>query len=190
MSSGARGVEASRALAASAYRSLIRAVLGPRARSDGYSRAVGRAGRIAILPTVPTVLTAAHIDARAGRSPRPRARAGWRRRRRPDARQRAVPSSRFHRPMPRRRHIFNRAHADPSGVEARHARAAVGYLDGAAAAAAVEKRAASRPRFAPTASEATSRARWTTPSSAIAPPPSVSSRFIPSSVDVERARAS
>ena len=138
MPSGARGVEASRALAASAYRSLIRAVSGPRARGATAIRAPSDASEASpsSAPSPPSSPPPISTRARGVLLDRTRvlARADAPSRR-PAFIARCLVAATF----------FNRAHADPSGVEARHARAAVGYLDGAAKRRRrVEKRAASR----------------------------------------------
>ena len=193
MPSGARGVEASRALAASAYRSLIRAVSGPRARGATAIRAPSDAS-----------------DASPSSAPSPssspppistRARGVLLDRARVLARAAAADPTRADAPSRRRAFIarclvaatfFNRAHADPSGVEARHARAAVGYLDGAAKRRRlVEKRAASRralraARVRSDVSRALDDAFERDRAAAIGFPRGL----FPSSVDVERARAS
>ena len=193
MPSGARGVEASRALAASAYRSLIRAVSGPRARGATAIRAPSDAS-----------------DASPSSAPCPssspppistRARGVLLDRARVLARAAAADPTRADAPSRRRAFIarclvaatfFNRAHADPSGVEARHARAAVGYLDGAAKRRRlVEKRAASRrtlraARVRSDVSRALDDAFERDRAAAIGFPRGL----FPSSVDVERARAS
>ena len=194
MPSGARGVEASRALAASAYRSLIRAVSGPRARGATAIRAPSDASDASpsSAPSPPSspppistrargvLLDRARVLARAAAAADPtRADAPSRRR---AFIARCLVAATF----------FNRAHADPSGVEARHARAAVGYLDGAAKRRRlVEKRAASRralraARVRSDVSRALDDAFERDRAAAIGFPRGL----FPSSVDVERARAS
>ena len=192
MSSGARGVEASRALAASAYRSLIRAVSGPRARGATAIRAPSDAS-----PSSAPCLSSSPppISTRARGVLLDRARVLAR------AAATAADPTRADEPSRRRAFIarclvaatfFNRAHADPSGVEARHARAAVGYLDGAAKRRRrVEKRAASRralraDRVRSDVSRALDDAFERDRAAAIGFPRGL----FPSSVDVERARAS
>ena len=193
MSSGARGVEASRALAASAYRSLIRAVSGPRARGATAIRAPSDASDASPSsapspssspPPISTrargvLLDRARVLARAAAADPTHADASSRRR---AFIARCLVAATF----------FNRAHADPSGVEARHARAAVGYLDGAAKRRRlVEKRAASRralraARVRSDVSRALDDAFERDRAAAIGFPRGL----FPSSVDVERARAS
>ena len=193
MPSGARGVEASRALAASAYRSLIRAVSGPRARGATAIRAPSDASDASPSsapcpssspPPISTrargvLLDRARVLARAAAADPTRADASSRRR---AFIARCLVAATF----------FNRAHADPSGVEARHARAAVGYLDGAAKRRRlVEKRAASRralraDRVRSDVSRALDDAFERDRAAAIGFPRGL----FPSSVDVERARAS
>ena len=191
MPSGARGVEASRALAASAYRSLIRAVSGPRARGATAIRAPSDASPSSAPcpssspPPISTrargvLLDRARVLARAAAAADPtRADAPSRRR---AFIARCLVAATF----------FNRAHADPSGIEARHARAAVGYLDGAAKRRRlVEKRAASRralraARVRSDVSRALDDAFERDRAAAIGFPRGL----FPSSVDVERARAS
>ena len=195
MSSGARGVEASRALAASAYRSLIRAVSGPRARGATAIRAPSDAPDAS--PSSAPCLSSSPppISTRARGVLLDRARVLAR------AAATAADPTRADEPSRRRAFIarclvaatfFNRAHADPSGVEARHARAAVGYLDGAAKRRRrVEKRAASRralraDRVRSDVSRALDDAFERDRAAAIGFPRGL----FPSSVDVERARAS
>ena len=193
MPSGARGVEASRALAASAYRSLIRAVSGPRARGATAIRAPSDASDASPSsapspssspPPISTrargvLLDRARVLARAAAADPTRADASSRRR---AFIARCLVAATF----------FNRAHADPSGVEARHARAAVGYLAGAAKRRRpVAKRAASRRALrAARVRSAVSRAL----AAAVARDRAAAIGFprglFPSSVDVERARAS
>ena len=193
MPSGARGVEASRALAASAYRSLIRAVSGPRARGATAIRAPSDASDASPSsapspssspPPISTrargvLLDRARVLARAAAADPTRADASSRRR---AFIARCLVAATF----------FNRAHADPSGVEARHARAAVGYLDGAdKRRRRVEKRAASRralraARVRRDVSRALDDAFERDRAAAIGFPRGL----FPSSVDVERARAS
>ena len=191
MPSGARGVEASRALAASAYRSLIRAVSGPRARGATAIRAPSDASPSSAPcpssspPPISTrargvLLDRARVLARAAAAADPtRADAPSRRR---AFIARCLVAATF----------FNRAHADPSGVEARHARAAVGYLDGAdKRRRRIEKRAASRralraARVRSDVSRALDDAFERDRAAAIGFPRGL----FPSSVDVERARAS
>jgi len=193
MPSGARGIEASRALAASAYRSLIRAVSGPRARGATAIRAPSDASDASPSsapcpssspPPISTrargvLLDRARVLARAAAADPTRADASSRRR---AFIARCLVAATF----------FNRAHADPSGVEARHARAAVGYLDGAAKRRRlVEKRAASRralraARVRSDVSRALDDAFERDRAAAIGFPRGL----FPSSVDVERARAS
>ena len=171
MSSGARGVEASRALAASAYRSLIRAVSGPRARGATAIRAPSDAPDASPSSPPSPPSSPPPISTRANEPSRRRAFIA-----------RCLVAATF----------FNRAHADPSGVEARHARAAVGYLDGAAKRRRlVEKRAASRrtlraARVRSDVSRALDDAFERDRAAAIGFPRGL----FPSSVDVERARAS
>lgn len=194
MPSSARGVEASRALAASAYRSLIRAVSGPRARGATAIRAPSDApdASPSSPPSPPSSPPPISTRARGVLLDRARvlARAAA-----------AADPTRADEPSRRRAFIarclvaatfFNRAHADPSGVEARHARAAVGYLDGAAKRRRrVEKRAASRralraDRVRSDVSRALDDAFERDRAAAIGFPRGL----FPSSVDVERARAS
>lgn len=125
----ARGVDASRALAASAYRSLIRAVSGARDRGGTTTnRAPSNASspstspppspppispraRGVLLERIKVLARAAASSAASTSSSADAARLFT---------ARCVVAATF----------FNRAHADPFGVEATHARAAVGYLDG------------------------------------------------------------
>lgn len=124
----ARGVEASRALAASAYRSLIRAVSGTREGTTTTThRAPSNASASSSSSSPPPISTRARgvlldrarVLARAAASSGTAGTSSTE-----DAARvftaRCVVAATF----------FNRAHADPSGVEATHARAAVGYLDG------------------------------------------------------------
>ena len=195
MSSGARGVEASRALAASAYRSLIRAVSGPRARGATAIRAPSDASDASPSSPPSPPSSPPPISTRARGVLLDRARVLAR------AAATAADPTRADEPSRRRAFIarclvaatfFNRAHADPSGVEARHARAAVGYLDGAAKRRRrVEKRAASRralraDRVRSDVSRALDDAFERDRAAAIGFPRGL----FPSSVDVERARAS
>ena len=195
MSSGARGVEASRALAASAYRSLIRAVSGPRARGATAIRAPSDAPDASPSSPPSPRSSPPPISTRARGVLLDRARVLAR------AAATAADPTRADEPSRRRAFIarclvaatfFNRAHADPSGVEARHARAAVGYLDGAAKRRRrVEKRAASRralraDRVRSDVSRALDDAFERDRAAAIGFPRGL----FPSSVDVERARAS
>ena len=129
----ARGVEASRALAASAYRSLIRAVSG--ARHRGATTTTNRASTTNAPDVSASSSSAPPISTRARGVLLDRARVLAR-----AAAASATSTSSSAEDAARvftarcvvAATFFNRAHADPSGVEATHARAAVGYLDGEA----------------------------------------------------------